>query len=218
MRSRRSPSAPTKRRYIPRSSSSPPPSPKMTDYDQSGIRYANCLYSYIDDDSCLRALDDPSQIAYQTFISLISIVTQLGMGISIGASLSLASSSSFMGRSDDTTMADVQHSSQKFVWSAAVFGMSLAVSSATQMFMSAPGIAAMLGRDTTTSSQFARRIVGVAAWMSLGLVVSSLALIGEGVKLVNSRAGEMLQWSLLGIALLGIILWSFLYCIKGMHS
>ena len=171
----------------------------------------------IDDNSC-RELDDPSQISYQTFISLISIITQLGIGISIGASLSLASASSFMGRSDDTTMAEVQHSSQKFVWSAAIFGMSLAVSSTTQMFMSAPGVAAMLGRNTRTSSQFARGIVGVAAWMSLGLVVSSLALIGEGMKIVNSRAGEMLQWSLLGIALVGIILWSFLYCIKGIHS
>ena len=99
-------------------------------------------------------------------------------------------------------MTGARHSSEVFAWAAALLGMALALASITSMLISTPEIATKLTRDYGRSFQLTRVLVGVAAWLSLLLVASSLALIGEGVKSVRLQAGEALQWSLLGIGVI----------------
>jgi uncharacterized membrane protein len=94
-----------------------------------------------------READSLPEIPYQAFLSLVSVITQLGIiGITIGASLSLASTTSFMNRADDETMSAVQRSSQIFAWAASTLGVAMALSFTTQLLMTPPSISATLNR------------------------------------------------------------------------
>ena len=46
-----------------------------------------------------------------------------------------------------------------------------------------------------------RWVLGLVAWTSFAFAASGIALAAEGLKLIDARAGAMLQWSLLGFGL-----------------
>lgn len=56
-------------------------------------------------------------------------------------------------------------------------------------------------------------MVGLAAWTALGLVAGGMALIGEGLKVVDKRAGSGLQWILLALGFPTLFLWGVVKCL-----
>ena len=125
--------------------------------------------------------------------------------------MTLASVTSFMGRTDATTLASIQHSAVLFTWATTIFSLALALSFTSQLLLTSPHVQRLT--QEKSPAYWVRLSVAVSAWLSLGLVVASLAIFGEGLKVITVRAGQTLQWSLLALGLPTATIWAVVCCL-----
>ncbi|TDL20684.1 hypothetical protein BD410DRAFT_363470 [Rickenella mellea] len=145
-------------------------------------------------------------VPFKDFLSLGSFVASIGIALSVGASLTLACGTSFMGRSDDTTLASMKHSAILFAWSAIAYGLALVLALLVQLMLTSPETVLMI-QEGPQLKRWLRTTVGGFAWIALVLVGAATALIGEGLKVVDRNAGSTLEWGLLAFGLPLLLLW-----------
>jgi hypothetical protein len=77
-------------------------------------------------------------IPWKDCLGQVAFVASIGIGFALSASVTLACSSSFQGRTDNTTIAMLTSTSQIFAWGASAFGVAL-IASITGMLMTQTG-------------------------------------------------------------------------------
>ncbi|TDL20682.1 hypothetical protein BD410DRAFT_871262 [Rickenella mellea] len=145
-------------------------------------------------------------VPFRDFLSLGSFVASIGIALSVSASSTLACSTTFMSRSDDATIASMNHSAILFTWAATVYGLALLLALLVQLLLTSPETVLMIQEGPKLRPHLRTTVAG-SAWVSLMLVGAATALVGEGLKVVDRKAGATLEWALLGFGLPLLLLW-----------
>ena len=131
---------------------------------------------------------------YKNLFPNVSFIGSILFSISLAAAISLPSSATFFGSDDVKMLARVHQSAFFFAWSACANGASLILSLLMQMLYTSPHFHTLA--TSNEHKRTVRWIVGTVAWVSLLLAASGVALVAEGLKVVERKAGLMLQWLL----------------------
>lgn len=149
--------------------------------------------------------NDNPYVPFKNFFVLVSFVASVDMGLAVSASLSLTTKTSFLGRSDAKTLAAVNQSAIIFAWSACINGAAFVLSLLAQLLFTSPIFQDLVVRGP--HNVITRWMVGSAAWGALALVAGGTALVGEGLKVIDEKAGAFLQWMLLAFGMPTLLLW-----------
>ena len=137
---------------------------------------------------------------FRHFFPNVSFITSILLGISVSASLTLPGQASFFGRNE------VRKSASLFAWSASINGGALVLSLLMQLLHTSPHFNALASSDEYKKP--VRWIMGSVAWVSLLLAAGGMALVAEGLKIVQRQAGLALQWLLFGFCLPVLLFWA----------
>ena len=87
------------------------------------------------------------------FNTMVSFTASIGIGFTLSASISLAVSSTFQGRTDDTAVALLTNASKIFAWGASAYGVALIASVVGIIVMETKSIVVLLQEVTSSSSK-----------------------------------------------------------------
>ena len=138
-----------------------------------------------------------AKIHYKDFLYITSVVASVGVALAVSTAHSLASTVTYHGRSDAATLAAVNRSATWYTWSASVYALGLIFSLPGQVLETSPNFVKIY--KSKQHKTWLRLTFKFMAWASLGLVAAGTALVGEGLKINSPRAGQMIQWTLLGV-------------------
>ena len=142
---------------------------------------------------------------YKNLFPNVSFIGSILLSISLVAAISLPSSRTFFGSDDAKMLARVYQSAFFFAWSACANGASLILSLLMQMLYTSPHFHTLA--TSNEHKRTVRWIVGTVAWVSLLLAASGVALVAEGLKVVERKAGLMLQWLLFAFCFPVLCFW-----------
>ena len=136
---------------------------------------------------------------FKQFFPNISFVTSVLTNVCINVSISLSTQTTSLGRSDAETQRRIYSSAGLFAWAGCANGIALMLSLMMQLLYTSPHFEEF--SVTPPHKNRLRWALGAAGWISLAFAASGIALAAEGLKLINTRAGAVLQWLLLGFGL-----------------
>ena len=148
---------------------------------------------------------------FRYFFPNVSFITSILFGISTSASLSLPALGSFFGR-DET--AEAEKSASLFAWATCINGGALILSLLMQLLQTSPSFLEFASSNGT-EGRLVRRAIACAAWISLLLAAGGMALVAEGLKIVQREAGFVLQMLLCAFCVPVLLFW---IVFKGKHG
>lgn len=132
----------------------------------------------------------------------LNIVGILGIGYSLGTAFALGCSPSLFGRSDLETMTAMKYSAELFLWSAAMYGGGLGVIVTAQIIFTSPTVWQEFAKPHPAYFEVA---VEVARFASLLPTMGGLLLAAEAGKVVNTKAGLVVQGGFAFLTIIGIM-------------
>ena len=150
---------------------------------------------------------------FKHFFSNVSFIASILVGMSTAAAIVLPSQQTFFGRDDPEMLAQLRQSAFFFAWAVCINGGSLILSLLVQLLYTSPNF-----HEFATSNDYKRTvlwIIGSVGWISLLLAACGMALVAEGLKVVQRQAGLTLQLLLLGFGFPVLLFWIVL---RGEHS
>ncbi|KAH7311012.1 hypothetical protein BKA65DRAFT_518470 [Rhexocercosporidium sp. MPI-PUGE-AT-0058] len=154
------------------------------------------------------------------YFEIVAFTATITISISVSASQGLATGQSLFGipfgsSSDSSTPGlsqKITTSARVFSWSAAASTVSLMISMFLQLLLTDPRfIEPLTSTNPTLRGGLFMKMLFIGSMISLVLQAASLALIGEGLKVINEQSGEMIQWSLLGTGILPLVVYGYLF-------
>lgn len=145
----------------------------------------------------------PQNVPFKNLFPNVSFVSSVLLSLSTGAALSLPAQSSFFGRNDPAIFEAVHRSAMFFTWSACANGVALVLAMKIQLLFTSPHFEDF----ALIHKQYMRWVIGAVGWLALGITASGVALLAEGLKVVDKRAGLVLQFLLLGFGIPILLLW-----------
>ena len=145
-------------------------------------------------------------VPWKDYHAAVSFIASIGIGFTLSASVTLACSSTFQGRGDNTTIASLTAISKILAWGASAYGLALIVSIVTTLLITDLYVVYVLHEESnniivwTVKTAFA-----ISALISVGSVIAGIALTGIGLNTIANGSGSMLQWSILAVGLPGIV-------------
>jgi hypothetical protein len=140
------------------------------------------------------------------FLEIVAFTATITISISVSASQGLATGQSLFGitfgsSSDSSTPGLSQRittSARVFSWSAAASTMSLMISMFLQLLLTDPRFVKLLTWTWSKAELWGwlfMHMLAIGSVIALALQAASLALIGEGLKVINKESGKMIQVS-----------------------
>jgi hypothetical protein len=150
-------------------------------------------------------MSDQSKEPFKHFFPSVSFIASILVGISTSAAISLPNYRTFFGSDDPKVLAQVQRSASFFSWGACINGGSLVLSLVMQLLYTSPHFHALATSDN--HKRTVRWIAGSIGWIAILLGAGGMALVAEGLKVVERQAGLTLQWMLLGFCFPVLFFW-----------
>lgn len=151
------------------------------------------------------ATDHKDKEPFKHFFPNVSFIASILVGISTSAAISLPNYQTFFDRGDAKMLAQVQRSAFYFAWAACINGASLILSLIMQLLYTSPHFHEFATSDA--NKRTIRWIVGPVGWVSLLLSAAGMALVAEGLKVVQRQAGLTLQWFIFGFSFPVLLFW-----------
>jgi hypothetical protein len=156
-----------------------------------------------------RSIDDKAlpvkltNIPFKELLSQITVISSLGAGLSLVASVTVAPATSFLGRTDNSTATLIANTTIFYTWATSAYTIAVVLTIAAQIVMTTPLFERSL---LSYDEQYAKNFLRLFAYLALFFTVAGIGLTGEALKAVDQNAGAMLQWSLLPIITLAVAL------------
>jgi hypothetical protein len=163
----------------------------------------------------------------EDYLKQVSFIASIGTGFALSASVALAGSSTFQGRTDNTTIALIASTSQIFAWGGSAYAVALVASIIGILTTEVKAVVVVLQVTTEQKNEpwdnnytcGAVILYWLLATASLGFTVAGTVLTGIGLNILAGGSGTMLQWSLFVVGfpmcLLGLILYCYANKIMG---
>lgn len=144
----------------------------------------------------------PTTAPFAAYLQIVSFVATITLSVSTSACQGFATAGNFLGaaldghETDTRVTLQVSAAADMFAWSAAISALSLLLSLTLQLLLTDNAVTAqLLQTEESIWSNKVKLTIGSGSWLALLLQVGALALIGQGLKIVNRGSGLAIQVS-----------------------